>query len=143
MNGYVTNPNNWKVTYTIEYIDDKKVWDKLEQYTNPWEHYKVKEFDNLSDAITLYSLWQIQDNIYDCKLFIRMETPDGNWYEEYVAFDSTYKYSLRHRVDDEMRKRMEEAEKTNIELAKQNEAMAEFLRKYGVNPYDVIKEVAV
>lgn len=142
MNGYVTNPNNWKVTYTIEYIDDKKVWDKLEQYTNPWEHYKVKEFDNLSDAITLYSLWQLQDNIYDCKLFCRWETQDGNWCEEYVEFDSSYKWSLKERIDREMNRRIDAAEKQNIELAKQNAKMAEFLKKYGVDPYQVIMEVS-
>lgn len=140
MDGYTTNPNNWKVKYELEYIDDKRTWDNLEKWENPWEAYKVREFDNLSEAVTLYSLWQLNPRIYDCKLFAHWETENGDWYEEYIAFDSTYKYSLRSLVDREMRERMYSAEKQLTELAEQNEKMAEFLKKYGVNPYDVITE---
>ena len=140
--GYITNPNEWNIEYVIEYVDDKKTWERIlaDKILDPWTVYKTKTFNNLSEAVTLYSLWQLQDNIYDCKLFCKWETQDGNWCEEYVEFDSSYKWSLKERINREMNRRIDAAEKRNIELARQNTKMAEFLRKYGVDPYQVITE---
>ena len=140
--GYVTNPNKWKVTYEIEYVDDPKIWDNIvaNKYDNDWEHYKKRTFDNASDAMSLYTLWIMQDNIYDCKLFARWETETGDWYEEYIEADSSYRYGMRSRIGNDMRKRLESAEKENIELARQNEKMKEFLKKYGVDPFKVIND---
>ena len=140
--GYITNPNEWNIEYVIEYVDDKKTWERIlnDKILDPWTVYKTKTFSNLSEAVTLYSLWQLQDNIYDCKLFCRWETQDGNWCEEYVEFDSSYKWSLKERINREMNRRIDAAEKRNIELARQNTKMAEFLKKYGVDPYKVVME---
>lgn len=138
--GYVNNLNKWKVVYRLEYIDDKKTWENLEKWRNPWEAYKKIEFDNLSNAITLYALWQIQDNIYDCRLWMTMTSSNGEWYEEYIEFESTYRWGVKERINREMNRRIDAAEKRNIELAKQNTKMAEFLKKYGVDPYKVVNE---
>lgn len=140
--GYITNPNEWKVEYVIEYVDDKRTWQRIldDKVLDPWTVYKTKTFGNLSEAVTLYSLWQIQDNIYDCKLFCRWETQDGDWYEEYVAFDTSYRWGLRERINREMNRRIESAEKTNVELARQVEALSNFIRKFGIDPYKVITE---
>lgn len=140
MNGYVTNPNNWKVSYVIEYIDDKRVWDNLEKYTNPWEHYKKKEFSNLSEAITLYSLWHFQDNIYDCKLFAHWETESGDWYEEYIAFESTYRWGLGQRLNRDMNKVISELHQENDELTRENTTLIKWLKDRHVDVYAILNE---
>lgn len=140
--GYVTNPNKWKITYTIEYVDDKRIWQLLcdEKVENPWEVYKRREFDNASEAMHLYTLWVLQDNIYDVKLFARYETESGEWYEEYIDYKSTFRYDVRNRVDMEMRKEIEKLHEENSNLVKENTAMIKFLKDRHVDVYSIINE---
>lgn len=142
MQGTVTNPNKWKATYKIEYVDNPQTWDNIvnEKYRDPWEYYKVKEFDNLSEAITLYSLWQFQTNIFDCKLFAHWETETGDWYEEYVEFDSTYRWNMRGRVDQAMRKVNEELQRENDELINENTTLIKWLTDRHVDVYAIMNE---
>lgn len=139
--GYVTNPNNFKATYEIEYIDDKYTWEVLWDNTDDkWELYKKKTFDNASEAMTTYAYYRMSDRIYDVKLFMHIETETGDWYEEYIEFDSSFRHTMEGMVAQEVRNRAYELEKENDNLVKENTAMVKFLKEHGVDVYKVINE---
>jgi hypothetical protein len=134
--GFVTNPNKWKAKYTVEYIDDPTVWDLLcrDYYENPWEAYKVKEFDNASEAMELFTIYRVnRSRIYDCKLFMRVETPDGNWYEEFIDTSGTYRNTMNNLANREMNQRIDMLEKENESLVEVNKKLIDYLQKYNVN----------
>ena len=134
--GFVTNPNGFKVTYTLEYIDDPKVWDLFckDYYENGWEAYKIKEFDNASEAMELFTIYRVNRNhIYDCKLFMRVETPDGNWYEEFIDTSGTYRNTMNNLANREMNQRIDMLEKENKNLVEVNKKLIDYLQKYNVN----------
>lgn len=140
--GFVTNPNGFKVTYTIEYVDDKKTWEKIcnNEILDPWTVYKKKEFDNASEAMTLYAYWRCQDNIYDVKMWQKIETTEGKWYEEYIEFDTSFRYGMESRVNKEMRKENEELHKENSTLVEENTKLIAYLKKHNVDVYSVLNE---
>lgn len=134
--GFVTNPNGFKVTYTLEYIDDSTVWDLLckDYYENPWEAYKVKEFDNASEAMELFTIYRVnRSRIYDCKLYMHIETPDGNWYEEFIDVSGTYRNTMNNLANREINQRVDALEKENKNLVEVNKKLIDYLQKYNVN----------
>lgn len=141
--GFVTNPNKWKAKYTVEYIDDPKVWDLFckDYYENPWEAYKVKEFDNASEAMELFTIYRVnRSRIYDCKLYMHIETPDGNWYEEFIDTSGTYRNTINNLANREMNQRIDVLEKENKNLAEVNKKLVNYLQKYNVNINEVLNE---
>lgn len=139
--GFVTNPNKWKAKYTVEYIDDPKVWDLLckDYYENPWEAYKVKEFDNASEAIELFTIYRInRSRIYDCKLWVYIESPDGNWYEEFIDTSGTYRNTMNNLANREMNQRIDMLEKENKSLVEVNKKLIDYLQKYNVNINEIL-----
>ena len=141
--GFVTNPYGFKVTYRLEYVDEAKVWDLLckDYYENPWKVYKVKEFDNASEAMEVFTIYRInRSRIYDCKLWMFVEAPDGNWYEEYIDTSGTYRNSMNNLTNREMNQRIDTLEKENKAMAEVNEKMTTYLKKYGVDVYKVISK---
>ena len=144
--GFITNPNGFKVVYTLEYIDDAKVWDLFckNYYENGWEAYKAKEFDNASEAMEFFTICRVnRSRIYDCKLWMHIETLDGNWYEEFIDTSGTYRNSMNNLANREMNQRIDVLEKENKTMAEANEKMMAYLKKYGVDVFKVINgEVA-
>ena len=144
--GFITNPNGFKVTYRLEYVDEAKVWDLLckDYYENPWEAYKVKEFDNASEAMELFTIYRVnRTRIFDCKLWMYIESPEGDWYEEFIDTSGTYRNSINNLANREMNQRIDTLEKENDDLVKENTAMVKFLKEHGVDVYKVINgEVA-
>lgn len=139
--GYTTNPHNFKVTYEVEYIDDKYTWNVLwEQTEDKWELYKKRTFDNASEAMTTYTYYRMSEMIYDVKLWMRVETQEGTWYEEYIEFDSSFRHTMEGMVAQETRNRAYALEKQNNDLAKVNQKLVNYLQKYGVDVFKVINE---
>lgn len=141
--GFITNPNKWKAKYTVEYIDDPKVWDLFckDYYENGWEAYKVKEFDNASEAMEFFTICRINRScIYDCKLYMHIETPDGDWYEEFIDTTGIYRNTMNNLANREINQRVDMLEKENKSLVEVNKKMTAYLEKYGVDVYKVINE---
>lgn len=139
--GFVTNPNGFKVVYTLEYIDDAKVWDLFckDYYENGWEAYKVKEFENASEAMEMFTIYRVNcSRIYDCKLFMRVETPDGNWYEEFIDTSGTYRNTMNNLANREMNQRVDMLEKENKSLVEVNKKLIDYLQKYNVNTNEIL-----
>lgn len=139
--GFVTNPNGFKVVYTLEYIDDAKVWDLFckDYYENGWEAYKVKEFENASEAMEMFTIYRVnRSRIYDCKLFMRVETPDGNWYEEFIDTSGTYRNTMNNLANREMNQRVDMLEKENKSLVEVNKKLIDYLQKYNVNTNEIL-----
>ena len=144
--GFVTNPNGFKVTYTLEYIDDSTVWDLLckDYYENPWEAYKVKEFDNASEAIELFTVYRVnRSRIYDCKMWMHIESPNGDWYEEFIDTSGSYRHTMNTLANAELEKQIDRLEKENKSLAEANAKLVEYLKKYNVDVYKVLNEEEV
>lgn len=139
--GFVTNPNEWKAKYTVEYIDDPKVWDLFykDYYENGWEAYKVKEFDNASEAMEMFTIYRVnRSRIYDCKLYMHIETPDGNWYEEFIDTSGTYRNTMNNLANREMNQRIDMLEKENKSLTEVNKKLVDYLQKYNVNINEIL-----
>ena len=139
--GFITNPNGFKVVYTLEYIDDAKVWDLFckDYYENGWEAYKVKEFENASEAMEMFTIYRVNRScIYDCKLFMRVETPDGNWYEEFIDTSGTYRNTMNNLANREMNQRVDMLEKENKNLVEVNKKLIDYLQKYNVNINEIL-----
>lgn len=139
--GFVTNPNGFKVVYTLEYIDDAKVWDLFckDYYENGWEAYKVKEFENASEAMEMFTIYRVnRSRIYDCKMFMRVETPDGNWYEEFIDTSGTYRNTMNNLANKEMNQRVDMLEKENKSLVEANKKLIDYLQKYNVNINEIL-----
>ena len=144
--GFITNPNNFKVTYTLEYIDDPTVWDLFckDYYENAWEAYKVKEFDNASEAMEFFTICRVnRSRIYDCKLWMHIETPDGNWYEEFIDTSGIYRDTMNNLANREMNQRIDMLEKENKSLVEVNKKLIDYLQKYNVNINEVLNEEVV
>ena len=62
--------------YTVEYINDKKTWDEMnymsEHYgefdpelrQEPWDFYDKREYDDISEALTFYLTWYVNENCF-------------------------------------------------------------------------------
>ena len=144
--GFVTNPNGFKVTCTLEYRDDPKVWDLFcnDYYENGWEAYTKKTFDNASEAMELFTIYRInRSRIYDCKLWMHIESPDGNWYEEFIDTSGTYRHTMNTLANAELEKQIDRLEKEVEDLSKANIKLIEYLKKYNVDVYKVLNEEEV
>ena len=49
--------------YTVEYVNDKKVWDKFLQ-TEDIELFSKREYDNIAEALTFYLTWSVNENYF-------------------------------------------------------------------------------
>jgi len=77
-----------ETVYTIEYIDNKKDFDRLDKPSSlyePWELYKTKQFTNMQDAISIFVLMYSRDSIYDVKLFEEIKLNGETIQERYLT----------------------------------------------------------
>lgn len=88
--------------YSVEYIDDKKVWEDLEKYDAPWEQYKKITYDNIDDAISFFAIALFREEIYDVKLYEIIKVNGEEICERYIEFKSTFFYDMRQAVNKDM-----------------------------------------
>lgn len=144
--GFVSNPNNFKVEYVVEYIDNPKVWDLFcnNYYENGWEAYTKKTFDNASEAMELFTIYRInRSHIYDCKMWMHIESSNGDWYEEFIDTSGTYRHTMNQLANAELEKQIDRLEEENKSLAEANAKMAAYLKRYNVDIYKVLNEEEV
>ena len=116
--------------YVLEYIDDPKIADKLEQIGDAGLFTKRK-FDDISKAITAYMTRYIKE---DCVIVHLWETVLINGemvLEQMIEPTGDFKHWMRHAVDDEMRHRVASAERRAEDLERSNALYAGFIKAMG------------
>ena len=85
-NFYGYQKGNVETLYTVEFIDDPKTWKQFLSVTGngydgtiePWELYKKKDFDNISEAISFYMLKYMIDSTYHIAMWEQIFYNGGN-----------------------------------------------------------------
>ena len=135
-NFYGYEKGNVETIYTVEYIDDRKTWEQFLYITEvkydgtiePWELYKKRTYDNISDALSFYLIRYVQENTYDIKLYEEVRLDGETILEQNIEPSASTKWSLRKAVNDNMNRWNENLVNESILLNVENEKYKEFLR---------------
>ena len=135
-NFYGYEKGNVETIYTVEYIDDPKTWEQFLYITEvkydgtiePWELYKKRTYDNISDALSFYLIRYVQENTYDIKLYEEVRLDGETILEQNIEPSASTKWSLRKAVNDNMNRWNENLVNESILLNVENEKYKEFLR---------------
>lgn len=125
--------------YLIEYINDKKTWDKFVKTEDP-NLYSKKEYDNIADALTFYLTWFVSDDCYDIKMWQQIFVDGEMILEEFIEPKGTVKNYMRHSIDKKMKIRMERSEIKAEEFQKSNSLYKGFMKRMGEQFEDLFKE---
>ena len=127
------NINKGKVdtVYTIEYIDNKKTWDKMccisDNYCSidrktrkePWEFYSKREFDNIESALEFYMVRLIDSETFDIKMFEQIYVNGELIIEQFIEPNSTVKFNMENILNKEMRQKIDNLER-RVQQAKES-----------------------
>lgn len=109
--------------YTVEYIDDKKTWDKMcymsdnyysidkEARKEPWEFYSKREFDNIESALEFYMVRLIDSETFDIKMFEQIYVNGELIFEQFIEPNSTVKFNMENILNTEMRQKIDDLER--------------------------------
>lgn len=132
------NAGTVETKYTVEYVNDKKTWDKInyiddhyceiEPRKESWELYSKREFNNVSDALNFYLTWFVSDDCYFIQLWERIYVNGEMVLEQMVEPTSTTLYSMRMSIDRETANRMHKAEKQAEGIMKENKLLHDFIK---------------
>lgn len=125
--------------YTVEYITDGKIADELER-TGDSRLYTTKEFDNVSDAITSYFRWFIDDSCIIVHLWEQIYINDEMVLEQMIEPTGNFKYLMQSVIDNGMKKDLHKAEINNDELRKSNKLYSDFIKALGTQYTEMFKE---
>ena len=129
--------------YTVEYIDDKKTWDKMcymsdnycsidkEARKEPWEFYSKREFDNIESALEFYMVRLVDSKIYDVKMFEQIYVNRELILEQFIEPNSTVKFNMENILNKEMRQALNSLER-RVEQAEESIRLhQEFMKLMG------------
>ncbi len=129
--------------YILEYVNDEKTWDRIcyiddhygeiEPHQESYELYTKAEFDNVSEAISLYMSLFASDKCFDVKFWEQIYVNGDMVLEQMLEPKSTVMYEMRTVIDNEMRDRMSKAESSLKEAEKEIELYEAFLKKCHAN----------
>lgn len=125
--------------YLIEYINDKKTWEKFVKTEN-FDLYSKREYDNISDALTFYLTWFVSDDCYDIKMWQQVFVNDEMILEEFIVPKGIVKNNMRNSIDREMKIRMNQAERKVEELQTTNKLYEGFMERMGKQYKDMFNE---
>lgn len=109
--------------YTVEYIDDKKTWDKMcyisdnycsidkEARKELWEFYSKREFDNIESALEFYMVRLIDSETFDIKMFEQIYVNGELIFEQFIEPNSTVKFHMENILNKEMRQKIDDLER--------------------------------
>lgn len=121
------NAGTVETKYTVEYINDKRTWEKFDK-TEDIELYTKREYDNISDAITFYLTWFVSDQCYDIKLWEQIFVNGEMVLEQPIEPQGCIGYNIRMQIDRDMNNRMHIAEEKAEEIQRANSLLMEFIR---------------
>lgn len=134
-NFYGYQKGNVETLYIVEYIDDPETWEKFLNVTDgydgtiePWELYKKRTYNNVTEALTFYMVRYIQENTYDVKLYEEVRVNGETVLEQNIEPLATTKWYLRETINDNINRCNERLENENDLLVKENEEYRAFLK---------------
>ena len=125
--------------YTVEYINDKKTWDKFLR-TEDIELFSKREYDNIAEALTFYLIWYVNENCFYIQLWEQIYVNGEMVLEEMIEPEGSTKYHLRNSIDREMRDRVYKSEMKLTEIEKENALYKGFLKRMGTQFEDLFYE---
>lgn len=127
--------------YIIEYVNDKKVWDRFLR-TEDIELFSKREYDNISEALTFYLTWYVNENCFYIQLWEQIYVNGEMILEEIIEPEGSMKYHLRNSINREMNDRIGRAELKADEIEKANELYRAFIKMLGQRFEDMFYEYA-
>lgn len=121
------NAGTVETKYTVEYINDKKTWEKFDR-TGDFELYSKREYNNISEAITFYLTWFVSDQCYDIKLWEKIFVNGEMVLEQPIEPQGCISYNIRMQIDRDMNNRMYIAERKVEEVEKTNKLLESFIK---------------
>lgn len=99
--------------YTVEYIDDEPSWNlflKAQRTDNdiePWETYKKRVYDNISEAMSFFVVKYMHEGTYDIQMREEISLDGEVILEQHIEPMPTFAYCLRKVVNDDLLKQYE------------------------------------
>lgn len=135
-NFYGYEKGNIETRYEIEFIDDPETWKQFQKAQErsstiePWEVFKKKEFDNVSEAITFYMLKYMHDSTYHIAMWEQVFYNGEMILENPIEPENTFAYRMRTIINSDLKKENERLSNDNEVLGKELEMYKEFLKEY-------------
>jgi len=139
---------NIKTVYTIEYIDNKKDFERIDTHPAAWELYKTIKTESFQDAIskyiTLYSRQYSNENelyhVYDVKMFENTLLNDETIREKCITNIFNFNGILNNHAGI-IERNIQELNKTIETVSNELNTVYAFLDKYnGMKEYKKYKE---
>lgn len=131
------NAGTVETKYTVEYVNDKKTWDKInyiddhyceiEPRKESYELYSKREFNNVSEALNFYLTWFVSEDCYYIQLWEQIFVNGEMVLEQMMEPTSTTLFSMRTAINRETANRMYKAEKQAEEIMKENKLLYDFI----------------
>lgn len=125
--------------YEVEYITDSKIADELER-TGDDKLFTKRNFLNVSEALSFYLRWYMDDSCIIVHLWERVYVNEEMVLEQMIEPEGYIKPEIMRLIDNEMKNRMNEAEKEVQDLRKKNELYKKFVNKFGETVKENFKE---
>ena len=137
-NFYGYEKENVETLYTVEYIDDPETWKQFLSVTGngydgtiePWEVFKKKEFDNVSEAISFYMLKYMHDSTYHIAMWEQVFYNGEMILENPIESKNTFAYSMRTNINSDLEKENTRLSDERDVLIKELDLYKEFIKKY-------------
>ena len=127
---------NVETRYNVEYIDDPKTWEQFQKSQKvgssiePWEVFKKKDFNNISEAISFYMLKYMHDSTYHIAMWEQIFYNGEMILENPIEPENTFAYRMRTIINSDLEKENERLSKSNEALIKELELYQKYLKQY-------------
>lgn len=127
---------NVETRYEIEFIDDPVTWKQFQKAQErsstiePWEVFKKKDFDNISEAISFYMLKYMLDSTYHIAMWEQVFYNGEMILENPIEPENAFAYRMRTIINSNLKKENERLSNDNEVLGKELEIYKEFIKKY-------------
>lgn len=133
---YGYQKGNVETLYTVEYIDDPETWKQFQKSQKvgsdiePWEIFKKKDFDNISEAISFYILKYMLDSTYHIAMWEQIFYNGEMILENPIEPENTFAYRMRTIINSNLEKENMRLSESNEALIKELELYQKFLKEY-------------
>ena len=135
-NFYGYEKGNVETRYNVEFIDDPKTWKQFQKSQKvgsdiePWEIFKKKDFDNISEAISFYMLKYMLDSTYHIAMWEQVFYNGEMILENPIEPENTFAYRMRTIINSDLEKENMRLSESNEALIKELELYQKFLKEY-------------
>lgn len=135
-NFYGYENGNVETHYEIEFIDDPATWKQFQKAQErsstiePWEVFKKKNFDNISEAISFYMLKYMLDSTYHIAMWEQIFYNGEMILENPIEPENTFAYRMRTIINSSLEKENKRLSDNNTALIKELDLYKEFIKKY-------------